>query len=188
MSKHGDTSVCLKCEQPIEFIDPQDGNPGVWRHVNMPPEIQHDVVPPLMLDETHILAYDEEHEVFILKLGIDQMQCIRTALIEMFDKRDTLNWKDAGKLFHQLTSEMREMDRLPGVLKNQQNISYDLSDRKCIKLTCTECGEFVRELVPAGQSRADTNDRIWHLAGEHTRETHSRDDSLNWTGKLEETK
>lgn len=95
---------------------------------------------------------------------------------------------DAAAKVQEATRELREMDRLPGVPANQPNISYDLADRKLIKLSCTECGEFVRELIPEGQSRAITNDRIWHLAGEHTREKHSRDDSLNWTGKLEEKK
>lgn len=73
-------------------------------------------------------------------------------------------------------------------MNNQPDISFDLTDRKHIKLSCAECGEFVRELIPAGQSRAETNDRIWHLAGEHTREKHSRDGSPNWAGKLKEDK
>lgn len=189
MNKNGDLSTCLKCKMPIEYIDPQDGKPGVWRHNHMGLETPHEAIPPLILDDKRILAYDEGHEVFILKLDLDKLQTVRSGLIELFTRQHpTTDWRGAGSLFHQLTTEMRAMDRLPGVSKSQPNISYDLADRTCIKISCTECGEFVRELIPEGQSRAITNDRIWHLAGEHTREKHSRGDSLNWTGKLEEKK
>ena len=28
--------LCRRCMQEIEFIDPRDGLPGIWRHVEMP--------------------------------------------------------------------------------------------------------------------------------------------------------
>lgn len=32
----GDHGTCATCGKLIEFIDPRDGMPGVWRHVQMP--------------------------------------------------------------------------------------------------------------------------------------------------------
>ncbi len=34
--KNGAHGTCATCGKPIEFIDPRDGMPGVWRHVQMP--------------------------------------------------------------------------------------------------------------------------------------------------------
>ncbi len=34
--KNGDRGTCAACGNEIEFIDPRDGMPGVWRHVQMP--------------------------------------------------------------------------------------------------------------------------------------------------------
>lgn len=107
MNKNGDLSVCLKCKMPIEYIDPQDDKPGVWRHNHMSLETPHEAIPPLMLDDNRILAHDAEKDVYLLKVPLEQLQCIRAALIEMaIRKRPTTDWQLAQELFEKATKEL----------------------------------------------------------------------------------
>lgn len=110
MSKHGDTSVCLKCKQPIEYIKEEASNGDVlnawWAHLTHP-EDNHDAIPPLMLDDSRIMAHDAEKDVYLLKVHLEQLQCIRAALIEMaIRKHPTTDWQQAQELFDKATKEL----------------------------------------------------------------------------------
>lgn len=39
--QNGDRTLCGACAELIEFIDPHDGHPGIWRHVEMPTDCTH---------------------------------------------------------------------------------------------------------------------------------------------------
>lgn len=105
--KHIAESVCIICGGKIEYIDPQDGERGVWRHSIEAMPSDHEAVPPLMFDPNRVLAYDAVKDKYILKLDLDQLQCVRAGLVEMATRmHPTTDWKGADKLFHQITEEM----------------------------------------------------------------------------------
>lgn len=100
--KHYAESVCIvpRCGRGIWETD------GGWVHWAWPEE-EHKPVPPLMLDDTRILAYDAGNDVFLLKLNTHQLICVRAALAELAErKHPTTDWQGARNLYDQITEEM----------------------------------------------------------------------------------
>lgn len=101
-NKNGDESVCLKCREPIVYENDE------WRHRSFAKgSTIHEAVPPLMLDDSRIMAHDAEKDVYLLKVHLEQLQCIRAALIEMATRRHpTTDWQQAQELFDKATKEL----------------------------------------------------------------------------------
>lgn len=73
---------------------------------------------PLREYPDRIVSYDAEKSVYLLKLRVEQLQCVRAGLIEMFTRQHpTTDWKGAGELYGKIT---KQIQMLLGVFADEQ--------------------------------------------------------------------
>lgn len=72
--------------------------------------LEYDIRVPLRDDPNGILVYDAEKKVFLLKVNVEQLQCIRAGLIELAErKHPTSDWQRARELYDKVTERYQKL-------------------------------------------------------------------------------